>query len=48
MANIKRLNVKGLEINIFHSEIDHYISLIDIARHKETSSTDDNKKLAAE
>ncbi|WP_016777107.1 KilA-N domain-containing protein [Anaerophaga thermohalophila] len=40
MAKNKILNVKGTEIKIFKGETDDYISLTDIARHKNAANTD--------
>ena len=41
MAKNKTINVKGTEITIFQSELSDYISLTDIARHKDANHTDD-------
>ncbi len=40
MATNKKIEVRGTEITIFRSEIDDYISLTDIARHKDAVNTD--------
>lgn len=37
---IKKLDVKGTEITILTNESEDYISLTDIARHKDTAHTD--------
>jgi len=41
MAKNKTINVKGTEITIFEGEQSDFISLTDIARHKDASNTDD-------
>ncbi len=41
MAKNKTINVKGTAISIFQGEQADYISLTDIARHKDTNNTDD-------
>lgn len=41
MAKNKILTVKGTEINVFQHEQAEYLSLTDIARHKDSGSTDD-------
>ena len=41
MAKNKTINVKGTEITIFQGEQSDFISLTDIARHKDASTTDD-------
>ena len=41
MAKNKTINVKGTEISVFQGEQADYISLTDIARHKDTNNTDD-------
>ncbi len=40
MAKSKTINIQGTEITIFRGDIDDYISLTDIARHKDVSNTD--------
>ena len=40
MAKSKTINIQGTEITIFRGDIDDYISLTDIARHKDDSNTD--------
>ena len=40
MAKSKTINVKGTEISIFKNESSDYISLTDIAKHKDSNSTD--------
>ncbi len=40
MAKNKRIDVIGTEITIFKKENDDYISLTDIARHKDAKNTD--------
>jgi hypothetical protein len=37
----KTIRVKGIEICIFQNNTEDYISLTDIARHKDTENTDD-------
>lgn len=41
MAKNQSITVKGTEISIFKSDSDEYISLTDIARHKDAIHTDD-------
>jgi hypothetical protein len=41
MAKNKIINVKGTEITIYQGDGSDYISLTDIARHKDASHTDD-------
>ncbi|MEO8712345.1 MAG: KilA-N domain-containing protein, partial [Parafilimonas sp.] len=41
MTKNKTINVKGTEIMIFQGEQSDYISLTDIARHKDSTNTDD-------
>jgi len=41
MARNKTISVKGTEITIYQMENDDYISLTDIARHKDSINTDD-------
>lgn len=41
MAKNKSINVKGTEITIFQGEQADFISLTDIARHKDANNTDD-------
>jgi len=41
MAKNKTITVKGTEITVFQGEQDDYISLTDIARHKDPNNTDD-------
>ena len=41
MSKNKTITVQGTEITIFQAEKSDYISLTDIARHKDTSNTDD-------
>ena len=41
MAKNKTINVKGTEITIFQGEQSDYISLTDIAKHKDAANTDD-------
>jgi hypothetical protein len=41
MVKNRKLVVKGSEISIFQSELEDYISLTDIARYKDSTSTDD-------
>ena len=41
MAKNKKINVQGTEITVFQGEQSDYISLTDIARHKDTNNTDD-------
>jgi hypothetical protein len=41
MANNKKIEVQGTEITIYKVDLDDYISLTDIARHKDASNTDD-------
>jgi hypothetical protein len=41
MAKNKTINVKGFEITIYKGEVSDYISLTDIARHKDDAHTDD-------
>ena len=41
MAKNKTINVKGTEISVFQGEQADYISLTDIARHKDTNNTND-------
>jgi len=41
MAKNQSITVKGTEISIFKSDTDEYISLTDIARHKDATHTDD-------
>jgi hypothetical protein len=36
----KKMEVKGIEISIFHGELDDFISLTDIARYKDSAHTD--------
>ncbi|MCK4828733.1 KilA-N domain-containing protein, partial [bacterium] len=36
----KKIIVKGIEIKVLHLEQDDFISLTDIARHKDTERTD--------
>ena len=40
MGKNKKLNVIGTEIAVFQSELSDYISLTDIAKHKDTNNTD--------
>ena len=40
MAKNKTINVKGTEITVFQSEQSDFISLTDIARHKDAGNTD--------
>ncbi|CAN5525960.1 hypothetical protein BH11BAC3_BH11BAC3_42380 [soil metagenome] len=40
MAKNKTINVKGTEIAIFQGEQSDFISLTDIARHKDSNHTD--------
>ena len=40
MAKNRTINVKGTEITVFQSEQSDFISLTDIARHKEAANTD--------
>jgi len=40
MAKNKTINVKGTEIGIYQGEASDYISLTDIARHKDGANTD--------
>ncbi len=41
MAKSKKIEVQGIEISIYPEKVDDYISLTDIARYKDSSSTDD-------
>lgn len=41
MAKNQTITVKGTQITIFKAETDDYISLTDIARHRDTQNTDD-------
>jgi hypothetical protein len=41
MAKNKKIEVQGTEITIYKVDLDDYISLTDIARHKDASNTDD-------
>ena len=41
MAKNKTITVKGMEITIFYIQKEDYISLTDIARHKDSNNTDD-------
>lgn len=41
MTKNTKINVKGTEISIFKEGLDDYISLTDIARHKDSANTDD-------
>jgi hypothetical protein len=41
MAKNAKIDVKGTEITILKSENDDFISLTDIARHKDAENTDD-------
>ena len=41
MAKNKTINVKGTEITVFQGEQSDYISLTDIAKHKDAANTDD-------
>ncbi len=41
MPRNKKIKVKGTEITIFKGENEDYISLTDIVRYKDSSSTDD-------
>jgi hypothetical protein len=41
MTKNKTIIVKGTEITIFHIEKEDYLSLTDIARHKDSINTDD-------
>ncbi len=41
MAKNKTFNVKGTEISVFQGEQSDYISLTDIAKHKDAANTDD-------
>ncbi len=40
MGKNKRIAVKGTEITIFQGESSDFISLTDIARHKDSANTD--------
>lgn len=40
MANKKTINVKGIEIKVFEGKVEAFISLTDIARHKDPEHTD--------
>ncbi|MCH8557250.1 MAG: KilA-N domain-containing protein [Balneolia bacterium] len=40
MARNKKIEVQGIEISIYKGDLEDYISLTDIARHKDTSNTD--------
>ena len=40
MAKNKIINVKGTEITVFQGEQSDFISLTDIAKHKDASNTD--------
>ena len=40
MAKNKTINVKGTEITIFQGEQSDFISLTDIAKHKDSANTD--------
>ncbi len=41
MAKNRKIEVQGTEITIYKVDLDDYISLTDIARHKDASNTDD-------
>jgi KilA-N domain len=41
MSKNNKINVKGSDITIFHGEQSDFISLTDIARHKDANNTDD-------
>ena len=41
MVKSNTINVKGVNISTFHTNKSDFISLTDIARHKESSNTDD-------
>ncbi|SFB39650.1 KilA-N domain-containing protein [Algoriphagus aquimarinus] len=41
MAKGKKMNVQGTEITIFKGNEEDYLSLTDIARHKDGANTDD-------
>ena len=41
MAKSKTINEKGTEINVFITSDSEFISLTDIARHKDEGNTDD-------
>jgi hypothetical protein len=41
MVKNSKIDVKGTEITILKSENDDFISLTDIARHKDAENTDD-------
>ena len=40
MAKNKIISVKGTEIGIYQGDVADYISLTDIARHKDSANTD--------
>ncbi|WP_353164089.1 KilA-N domain-containing protein [Empedobacter brevis] len=41
MAKNKKINVKGIDIVIYEDNRNDFISLTDIARHKDSEHTDD-------
>jgi len=40
MAKSKSINVKGTEIGLFSNGNEDYVSITDIARHKDSANTD--------
>ena len=41
MSRNKKINVKGVDILLYQEDQNDYISLTDMARHKESQHTDD-------